>query len=230
MITEAMLNAAASKSCNIYTEQVLSGYNADAQHIFSLDFEKKIRKLKRRADHPVYYKAMRRVASIALAILIAGSSWIAVDAEARAAVVGWVKEICETYFVFRHDGITDSDTISGPADYRPTWLPDGYSEFSVNTSETRIVVVYANETGEMIRFSYVQNPDETDWFIDVSQAEIKNVTVNGNMADILIAKTPEEANAIAWVSADTAFYVTGFVDENDLVKIAESVHKMEYKN
>lgn len=164
---------------------------------------------------------MHRVASIVLAILITGSAWITVDVEARAAVFGWVKEIYETYFVFRHDGITDTNTE--PADYRPTWIPGGYSEFRVNASETRTVVIYDNEAGEMIRFSFIQDPDETDWFIDVSQAGIKNATVNGNKADLLIAQNPEEANAIAWISDDTAFYVTGFVDESDLIRIAESV-------
>ena len=72
-----------------------SGYNADVLHEFSPAFEKKIRKLKRRADHPAFYRTMNRVASILLAILIAIGAWISVDAEARAAVVGWVKEIYE---------------------------------------------------------------------------------------------------------------------------------------
>lgn len=174
-----------------------------------------------RKMRPAWKKTLRRVAAVFLAATVGVSAWLAVDTDARAAFFGWVKEIYETYVVFRHDGITD--TVPESADYRPTWLPNGYSEFRVNTSETRTVVIYDNEAGEMIRFSFIQNPDETDWFIDVSQAGIKNATVNGNKANLLIAQTPEEANAIAWISDDTAFYVTGFVNENDLVRIAESV-------
>lgn len=221
MITDEMLYRAAARSSAAFTEQREADYDPAGQHEFSGKFERKIQRLKRKADHPVLYRTMQRVASILLAILITGSAWITVDAEARAAVVGWVKEIYETYFVFRHDKITNTATES--ADYRPTWLPDGYSEFRVNASETRTVVIYANDAGETIRFNYIHNPDEADWFIDVSQASIKNATVNGSKADLLIAQNPEEANAIAWVSADTAFYVIGFVDENELVKIAESV-------
>ena len=225
MIFDEMLSAAAEESCIIYTAQVVGDYDVKSQHIFSLHFEKRMRKLKRRADHLVYYKAMRRVASIILIIFLAGSVWIAVDAEARAAVIGWVKEIYETYFIFRHDGTTDE--VSESVDYRPTWIPDGYSEFRVKVSETRTVVVYANDSGKMIRFNYIHNPDETDWFIDVSQAGVKSATINGNKADLLIAQNPDEANGIAWVSADTAFYITGFVDETDLVKMAENVHLMK---
>jgi len=221
VITEEMLREAAEKAGEALTAYYERDYDPDKPLEIPPEFEKKIERLKRRAKHPVFYKTMHRVASITLAVLITGSAWITVDAEARAAVVGWVREIYETYFVFRHDGITDTNAES--ADYRPMWIPDGYSEFRVNTSETRTVVIYTNDVGEMIRFNFIQNPDETDWFIDVSQSDIKNAIVNGNKANLLIARNSEEANGIAWVSADTAFYVTGFVDEKDLVRIAESV-------
>ena len=111
MITEEMLCAAAARSCELYTADLESGYNADVLHEFSPAFEKKIRKLKRRADHPAFYRTMNRVASILLAILITGGAWISVDAEARAAVVGWVKEIYETYFVYRFEGNSNENRI-----------------------------------------------------------------------------------------------------------------------
>ena len=66
------------------------------------------------------------------------------------------------------------------------------------------MVAYANEAGEILRFNYIQCPDEADWFIDVSQASIKTVTVNGDKAELLVAKNPAEANAIAWVIDDTS--------------------------
>lgn len=117
MITEEMLCAAVARSCELYTADLESGYNADVLHEFSPAFEKKIRKLKRRADHPAFYRTMNRVASILLAILIAIGAWISVDAEARAAVVGWVKEIYETYFVYRFEG--NSNVNRDLVDYRP---------------------------------------------------------------------------------------------------------------
>ena len=42
MITEEMLCAAAARSCEIYDR----GYNPENQHEFSLQFKKKIKKLK----------------------------------------------------------------------------------------------------------------------------------------------------------------------------------------
>lgn len=101
MITEEMLCAAAARSCEIYVSYLERGYTPENQHEFSLQFEKKIKKLKRKADHPVFYHATKRIASIVLAILITGGVWITVDAEARAAFVGWVKEVYEMRLIFR---------------------------------------------------------------------------------------------------------------------------------
>lgn len=225
MIFDEMLCAAAEKSCIIYTTQAVEGYNAENQHIFSRDFEKKIRKLKRRAEHPIYYKAMRRVASVALAILIVGSAWIAVDAEARAAVVGWVKGIYETYFVYHFEGSPGDDKL--PVDYRPTLIPDGYTEFFSDASIDTVTVIYTNEKGEMLEFDYIQNPDETSWFVGTEQMEVKDITVNGIPANLITSTEADTASAVMWISEnDTAFCISGFLPIEDLIAVAESVQPM----
>ena len=60
MITEEMLCAAAARSCEIYVSYLERGYNPENQHEFSLQFKKKIKKLKRKADHPVFYQVPSR--------------------------------------------------------------------------------------------------------------------------------------------------------------------------
>lgn len=46
MITEEMLCAAAARSCEIYVSYLERGYNPENQHELSLQFKKKIKKLK----------------------------------------------------------------------------------------------------------------------------------------------------------------------------------------
>lgn len=118
MITDEMLRIAAARSCEIYVAYLERGYDPENQHEFSPQFEKNIKKLKRKADHPVFYHTTKRIASIVLAILISGGVWLAVDVEARVAFVGWIKEIYETYMVYIFEDetpATDKDV-----DYRPT--------------------------------------------------------------------------------------------------------------
>lgn len=54
MITEEMLCAAAARSCEIYVSYLERGYTPENQHEFSLQFEKKIKKLKRKADQSCF--------------------------------------------------------------------------------------------------------------------------------------------------------------------------------
>ena len=222
MIPEEMLREAAKGSLEDYVSSLERDYDSSDPHKFSLKFEKKIERLKRRVDHPVFYKTMHRVASILLVILVTGSAWITVDAEARAAFFGWVKERYETYFIYRFEDSANINTDI--VNYRPTWIPEGYTEFYVDETEGTTAVVYANETGNMLKLNYVNNPDETDWFVKTEQVEIKYATINGCMAELFVSKDAETANAVMWITSDnTAFYLSAFLEEKDLLKVAESI-------
>ena len=146
MITDEMLRAAAARSCEIYVAHLEKGFDPTKKHDFSPEFLRKIERLKRRAKHLVFYKTMHRVASIILAILITGGAWITVDAEARAAFVGWVKEVYGTFFVYRYsDEVTDAAETNT---YRPEWIPDGYTEIYADDASDGGSVLYENTDGK----------------------------------------------------------------------------------
>ena len=226
MISDSMLRSAAKKSCEIYVSRLEAGYDPKAQHKFSPEFEKKIKKLKRKANHPIVYRSLQRIASIILVCLFACSAWLTVDAEARSAFFGWVKEIYETYFVYRFEG--NADYSNSTVAYRPTWLPEGYTEFYIENTESTAVVSYQNEEGLLLTFQYTHNPNETDWFIDAEHAVIKENTVNGCPAEILLADNITTASVIVWTDEqDSAFYVSAFLGESELIKIAENVQPIK---
>ena len=222
MIPDALLHSAAFRSCDIYTAQLQRGYNAQQHHQFSPEFEGKIRKLKRKAEHPLFYRSARRVASILLALLVCAGAWLALDVNARAAVFGWIKDVYESFFVYRHDG--DADSSVAPKEYYLGWLPDGYTEFLTDSSGKTIAVIYANEAGQMLTFSYIHNPGYADWFISSIDVERKQVTIHGAPADLLLSSNPDISSAILWeLPDDTAFYISAFLSEEELIKAAESV-------
>ena len=192
MITEEMLCAAAARSCEIYVSYLERGYNPENQHEFSLQFKKKIKKLKRKADHPVFYHAARRIASIVLAILIAGGVWITVDAEARAAFVGWVKEVYEEFFVYRFNDETDIQ--NEPYEYEFTWLPNGYVKLYEKDTGSRITRLYKNEAGQMLQFNCVYDPNETDIYVVTKEHKVTeyNYSEDGTcVASTNVYRSPE---------------------------------------
>ena len=226
MITDDMLRSAAKKSCEIYVNRLEAGYDPKAQHKFSPEFEKKIKKLERKANHPIVYRSLQRIASIILVCLIACGAWFTVDAEARAAFFGWVKEIYETYFVYRFEG--NADYSESSVAYRPTWLPDGYTEFHTSETESITAVLYQNEEGLILTFQYTHNPNETDWFIDAEHAVITETTVNGCPAEIFMTDNITDSSSIAWIDEqNSVFSVSAFLSESELIKIAENVQPIK---
>ena len=67
MIPDSMLRGAAEKSCEIYVSRLEAGYDPKAQHKFSPEFEKKIKKLRisftaaYHIDHPCLPDRLRRM-------------------------------------------------------------------------------------------------------------------------------------------------------------------------
>ena len=123
MITDEALRAALEEVDNAILASLPKP--SECEHQFSARFEKRMRKVRRRARHPVAYKVLRKAACFLLSILILFSSIMAFSAEARAAVVDWIKEqfesFCHYFFV------AGSSSESGErTEYELGWVPDGF--------------------------------------------------------------------------------------------------------
>lgn len=218
MITDEMLRKAAEKSSAVYVRYLEQDFDPAHQHDFSPQFEKKMSKIRWKVNH----RFLQRVASFFLAMLIGGAVWLSVDVEARAIFFGWIKEFYETYIVYRFESDLHTDAVQN--EYRPTWLPDGYKEVDTDVSGDTVTVFYLNDDGQGLIFCYSNNYEGTNWFIDPSSTIAKESYVNQAPADIYIDENYKTANSIVWILPnDTAFYVSAFLSENDLIKVAESV-------
>lgn len=128
----------------------------------------------------------------------------------------------EIYFVYHFEG--SSDVNKELVDYRPTLIPNGYTEFYSDTTEDTIIVVYANEEGEMLKFSYSHNPDNTTWFVGADSLTVQPITINGISGEAITSTEQGAATAIMWITTEnTAFNISGFLSVEDLIAMAESV-------
>lgn len=222
MLTDEMLRQAAGESCSAFVQTLERDYCEARQYTPSPKFEKQIKKLMRKANHPYLYQVAQRVAAVALVVLLAGSAWLTVDVQARETFFGWVKEWYGTYFVYRFEASANSDTSS--VEYQLTIIPEGYTEFYSDFTEGTASVVYANEDGNLLKFSYSYNPDKIDWFVEVATMTQTQVTVGSTVADLFVASDEAIGNALMWISDDnTAFFISGFLDETELIQIAENI-------
>ena len=180
----------------------------------------------RRANHPIRHRVAQVAACLLLAVLLGGTV-LAISPEARAAFVGWFREIYDTYFVYRYYG----ETQSLPEDviYRPSWLPEGYRIVSENIGN-QIYILYESEDGEPTLFVYARASESFTLNIDRDGHEISQSVFVGDIpADLYIDQDADENNILIWKDErkGLVFYISAQLDGSELIKMAESVEAQE---
>ena len=102
MITDTILTQAAAELATAMNESLPDP--KECVHQFFPKFEKKIKRLTRRANHPILYSSLQSIASILLVVIIVFCSVLAVSAEARATVFGWAKEQYQSCYEYFFEG------------------------------------------------------------------------------------------------------------------------------
>ena len=108
---------------------------------FSPQFEKKMRKLVRRGNHPIRYRVAQIAACLLLAALLSGCTVLAISPEAREAFLGWVRTFntpkeFPPYYSYTYSGDGEAQLPEGVA-YRPTWVPEGCQLFDEHSYYVR---------------------------------------------------------------------------------------------
>lgn len=223
MISESMLCEAALQSGEVYVQFFESTCDAEEPHVFSAQFDQKIEKLHRKANFTALRTFVRYTAAILLVMLISGSAWLIFDVKARAEFVGWIKWLYNSsYFAYKYE--TAEPPSKSAVRYELPSIPDGYTLFFEKEDNGMVAKVYKDSKGRFLKFMYAHNADEQFWLFDMTYSELTPTKVNGIDADFLLSHDENTANSILWVLPDnTAFFLSAFLDEEDLIRLAESV-------
>lgn len=240
MLTDAMLRDATAEAERF----LLSIVPEEGEpHVFSKRFERKMQKLIHRTDHPVRYQVMRIAAAVALAIATLFGAVMAVSPEARAAVAGWVKSTFFEFYEYSNEAspanniaIGENDSTSNPTsepvkyEYRFSVVPDGYRELNVIEKVDGRVYLYINDLGQILQFSYTDDTINNSLFAKAEKYQRYSAFVHGFVADIYIANNADETSGIVWqdIEADVLFQISAIADREELLKIAQTIVKINY--
>lgn len=175
--------------------------------------------------HIILPRVRSAAACFLLAVLLTGSAILTFSVEARAAFFGWVREQYAVFYEYFFEGEV---VTSDPAKYELGWVPEGYTLFSSYELPGGEGLVYTDEKGHMVSFTYTSNTSGgTAFFVDGVDYEQKSATVNGCHADVYIATDPTQTSSIVWTSDETLFYIAAPLDEDGLIKTAENIREKE---
>ena len=221
MISDEMLRTAAANSRARFVAALEQDCAHDAPHEFSPGFERKIKKLSRRADHPNLYRGLQRVASILLAALMGTGVWLSVDTEARAAVIQWVREVYEEHILYRYFNEPENDALPT---YEITALPEGYTLTDTIVDETTAIQIFVNgDLGIIFTYYFISPDTQTVFFPEEYQYD--SVKIGPYRADYYAPADKIYTNELIWFDEEQgiAFQLSAFVEKEEMIKIANSI-------
>ncbi|MBE6986931.1 MAG: DUF4367 domain-containing protein [Ruminococcaceae bacterium] len=229
MITDEMLKEAAGELENAMLAEMPDP--KAYRYELSPRFERKMKKLIYRAAHPITASLGFRIAAVILAVLLLGGSVLLVSEDARAAFVGWVggkREDGSFYYTY----YADERPEGVPTHFRLESIPEGYTLWRHNTGGNGEGFVYINDDGtRLLRFTYDIVTENAAGALSISKTTCvhKEVLVNGRHADLLLKDKSIGASHIVWTDYDGAvlFSIAGYLDEDELIYMAEHVISVE---
>ena len=194
----------------------------DCRHAVSPEFERSMERLIQKAKRKTRIRrCLQSIAVAALAVVIGLSAWLAVDTEARAAMVEWVRTVYEDSIVYEffHPGAVEDDSS-----YRLGWVPDGYALLQEETGELMYIAVYQRES-EVIYFTYGLSDEYNQAEFIPGNSDTEPVSVYGNPGEFYEANDESETNELVWFDSEQGilFALSSDLDQETMLKMAESV-------
>ena len=219
MITEKMLKQAAEEAGKTIADSLPS--QEEYSYEFSKDFENNMENVLKKAKRKKRNRVFGQVACYIAIFVVAGSSFLMFNKEARATFLYWLKGQYNGYMEYRYTG----DGSSQQKEYVLTYIPEGYYEKEVTEMEGMNIAIYHNDMGNQIVFMSSSGTDAISLFISDENAQ--DVMVGNQKADYYQAEAEEENSIIVWYSEDrtTIFSISAALSKEEMVKIAESVEE-----
>lgn len=220
MITDKMLEKAAAE----LAEAINTSLPApdECTHSFSVAFERKMKRLVRKTNHPIVFRTLRAVACIILALCISFCSLLALSPEARAMVYSWFRQQCESFYEYFFVGEASS---SENAQYSPQWIPQDYTLLSSQDIISGERYIYSNGQGDTFIFSYMNATSSSKLYVEGVEYEQRTVSINGHPGELYISHDPEDSSVLVWTDSDTGtlLYLNALLDEDAMIFFAENV-------
>lgn len=186
---------------------------------------RRLDRMLRRQRHPALYRTVGQIAACFLAVLVLGGGWLAADQEARASFFQWTRQVYETQIVYRFAGEGAKHGV-----YRVGWVPEGYTETVVHDDPNLSMILYTNMDGKNLGFQYGPMQEGSGIAVtDTDQAVVKQVEINGIPGEFYLSTDPTLSNSLIWLdeTSGMCFSIGGFLDESDILHMAESIYLEE---
>lgn len=199
-------------------------------HEFSAEYEAKTERLIKRVElRESVRRISRSAAAVLLAVMVGLSGWLAVDAEARAELFSWTRELHEDRMIYRYS-VGDKALTELP-EVELTWLPEGYTEVVRDVDDDECIIVCRNKEGEGFVFlcRLVEPGMHKELLFGDHEYDASEVKINGMDGDLYIVTDGSSSNALVWFdeTRGLVYSLNAYLDESVMLHIAKGVELTE---
>lgn len=222
MITEEMMAAAAAEMNEAMLRSLPDP--EDCHHTFSAKFEKKMKRVIYRADHPLQIRILQRVASVILVLFLCFATIMAISPTVRASVFGWIREQYESFIAYYF--VNESCNKNPNAEYYIDCLDTEYTLVHSSVEGNIHHQIYEDINGMCLDFTYATNYTHNIFYIELDHYEVHPVSINGRAGDLYVSNDESEKNSIIWcdVESQIMFYIAASIEPELLVSFAEKMN------
>lgn len=223
MITEEMMAEATAEM----NEAMLRSLPKpeDCEHKFSPGFEKKMKRVIYRAEHPIQFYMIQKVASIILVLFLGFATILAISPTVRANVFGWIRAQYESFITYYF--YNAEETNANFTEFYLDKLPDGYTEYMKSDLPDVKTTLYIDSNGKLLCFAYSRNAESAYFLVKEEGYCVEKIAIDNRIGDFYLATNPQDGNCLIWHESDTEtiLYLTGYLDKDELIALAKNVQK-----
>ena len=98
-------------------------------------------------------------------------------------------------------------------------------------SDDQVVIVYRNDEGYLLSFTYTKNRESVSAYVllDNQETDVQAVLVGGKTADLYLEQQADKASVLVWGDDEKGvfFAISAHCSGEELIKIAESVEAVQ---
>lgn len=194
-------------------------------HAFSRRFQKNMKRMLRK--HHIGTSVLqsectsrRRWLSGLIVLLIALAAGACTLPEVQAEIIDPCIQWFRTHVTFSYTEHASTESTGFDSGLRPGYLPEGYTLYNCVEGEDFIRLDYSNGKDQL----YIDYGLSQEIIVDAEHRHAHPEFIDSFQGHLWLQVDSEHDNALQWEDDQYVFVILGNVDEQELVKIAESFY------
>ena len=190
------------------------------KYVYSASHEERMKRLFRKEEFKEYFKTattyLKKIAAVIVIIAAVLFGGMMTVPQVRAMTVQTVIQWFDQFTKFAPQGSESNE-------WKPAYVPEGYSEIDKVISEKLSFIVFQDNNGNQISFTFV--PADGSVSVNDEGVDYSRITDGSVVYHIFASKDALQNSSVVWEQDGMRFVLEGTLTKNELLKIAKSVEK-----